>query len=155
MHRIEQQICRSDVCFQSSLSSLSVVLYIGPVWMWLCVGLDEDLTNAVTKHACVSLWWHWSTVLVNCNVFRTWLMCFLLTPVTHMCGGCCVLVIKSVSRCSACLKKYPQKSSFSFGMADEKWQDDVRLKCSLFWFLGLFLSERTDAPMQKKRRLVQ
>lgn len=52
-------------------------------------------------------------------------------------------------------EKYPQKSSFSFGMADEKWQDDVRLKCSLFWFLGLFLSERTHTPMQKKRRLVQ
>lgn len=53
-----------------------------------CVGLDEDLTNAVTKHAIVSLWWHWSTGLVNRNVFRTWLMCFLLTPVTHVCGGC-------------------------------------------------------------------
>lgn len=117
MHQIKQKICRINVSFHRSSccsDGMEVVCYIGPVQSILCVGFDEDLTNAVTKHACVSLWWHWSTVLVSWNVFRIWLMCFLLTPVTHVCGGCCVLVSKSEwIRCPACLKM-PQNTAFPF-----------------------------------------
>lgn len=110
-------------------------------------GLDEDLT--VTKHACVSLWWHWSTVLVNWNVFGIWLMCFLLRPVTHTCGGCDVLVIKSEwRRWSRCLKMPPKNTASLLRRQMEKWQDDAKDKKamrfhSLVHFVGAY--PHTDA----------
>lgn len=140
----------ADQMYVSSSHVMDVVCSIGSVRSELCVGLDEDLTNAVTKRACVSLWWHWSTVLVNANVFRIWLMCFLLTPVTHMCGGCCALVIKSDKMLSL-LQNAPKNTAFLFKcqMKNDKkmWKKRARL-CFLivgFVFVGAFL--HTDACM--------
>lgn len=127
---------------QSSSDVMDVVCCVGPVRLRLRVGLDDDLTNAVTKQACVSLWWHWSTVLVNWNVFRIWLMCFLLAPVTHMCGGCRVLVIKSEwIRCTACLEMPKNIQLFCWNdrwKMTRWWNDDAKEKSDVFWFLGWF-----------------
>ena len=125
-------------------------VFAGAVRLWLFVGLDGDLT--VTKHACVSLRWHWSTVLVNWNVFRIWLMCFLPRPVTHTCGGCDVLVIKIRVERMIMLPQNaappPKNTASSFETTDEKWQDDAKDKKamrfhSLVHFVGAY--PHTDA----------
>lgn len=109
----------------------------------ISVGLDEDLTNAVTKPAVVSLWWHWSTGLVNRNVFRTWLMCFLLTPVTHVYGGC--LRSGNQSGLDALRVSQCRKRSFSLQM---NWKNRMIWKSNVIFLLGfVFVGDypRTDA----------
>lgn len=119
---------------------MDAVGYTGPVWSYRCDGRDEDRTNAVTKHTAVALWWHWSTGLVNRNVFRRWLMCFLLTPVTHVCGGC----LRSANQCgsnSAQLVSKCKKRSFQHDHVRE--QHDFILG---FVFVGAY--PHTDAKMK-------
>lgn len=73
-------------------------------------------------YAFVSLRWHWSTVLVNWSIFRTWLMCFLLLPLTHVCGG--------MSECQ-------KTNNFSFEMSIKPENDKKMLQNgATCWNLG-------------------
>lgn len=148
----------ADKCTKSITVHMLSLLFIKFFRCDGCGSLHWTCLTAAFSLDLVRTWWmQWLSMPVShCGdtdqqylsiemFFRIWLMCFLLTPVTHVCSGCCVLVNQIRVDEMLSLIQNARKIQL-FEMTDEKMtKDDAEEKNNMFWdsFIYPFWCKRT------------